>query len=55
MGVEFLMPQLYSFRRILHQTSCVETPQENGRVEKKHQHLLNFLRKLQQTKRKNDT
>lgn len=40
--MEFLMSQLYSSKGIIQQTNCLESPQQNGRMERKHQQILNI-------------
>lgn len=37
---------LYEKHGILHQTSCINTPQQNGRVERKHRNILEMARGL---------
>lgn len=48
-GTEFFnkeMNSLFDSLGIVHQHSCVETPQQNGRAERKYKHLLSVARAL---------
>ncbi|KAL9226203.1 hypothetical protein vseg_002041 [Gypsophila vaccaria] len=46
-GTEFTcLKNYFDTQGILHQTTCVGTSQQNGRVERKHRHILNVARAL---------
>nr|GLL25232.1 uncharacterized protein LOC109182622 [Ipomoea trifida] len=45
-GLEFNLQDYFSQKGIIHQTSCIYTPQQNSRVERKHGHLLSTARSL---------
>jgi len=45
-GIEFAMENFFLTKGIIHKKSCVETPEKNGIVKRKHQHLLNITHAL---------
>lgn len=46
-GTEFMcLTNYFQDSGIIHETSCVHTPQQNGRAERKHRHILNIARAL---------
>lgn len=40
-GSKFIMKHFDDDTGIVHQNFCIETPEQNGIIERKHQHLLN--------------
>ncbi|XP_075636871.1 uncharacterized protein LOC142609131 [Castanea sativa] len=45
-GTEFYLKDFFQSHGILHQLTCVDTPQQYVVVERKHQYILNFARAL---------
>lgn len=43
-GVGFIMEKFYSSKGIQHQTSCAKYLQQNEKIERKHQHILNIAK-----------
>ena len=41
-GHKFTLKDYYMSKGIIHHTSCVDTPQQNRVVERKHRHLINM-------------
>lgn len=40
------MKEFYARKVVIHQKICLETPQQNGVIERKHQHVLNLAQAL---------
>lgn len=45
-GPKFKIPYFYASHDIVHQTSCVESPQQNICVERKQQQIMNVARAI---------
>nr|XP_019702979.1 uncharacterized protein LOC109505165 [Elaeis guineensis] len=45
-SVSSQVQEFYFDNSIVHQTSCTDTPQQNGRVEHEHRHIVNVVRAL---------
>ena len=45
-GSAFHMDSYFASHGIVHQSSCAYAPQQNGIMERKHQHILNVPRAL---------